>query len=439
MERVADIIKKYVKSGDRLCVGVSGGIDSMCLLHFLLSLDFLKKENIIAVNIEHGIRGEESVSDSEFVKNYCKTNNISLISKRLFVANDSLISGRSIETEARLQRKEFFDGLIRQGKADKILLAHHADDQCETVLMHIFRGSGVSGLKGMSILSGHYLRPFLVINRAQIEKYAQTNLVPYREDSTNNDVDYNRNFVRKEVLPLIRSRWQGVDGALLRLAESAAKEDEFLSASLNRDLIKCEDGVAFLALSALENDALAPRYVIETLKRLGLNEDFEYAHIKNILSLKDLKNGSSVCVVHGVKAIREYDRISFCLESEKADYNEKLAVGKTVLPVGAVNIYPCEIKPQSGRLRIDFDALPKDAVIRNRKDGDVFKPFGGKTKKLKDYLIDKKIPVRLRDSLPVIAKNERIYVVCGLEISDELKIKPNTVNAVQIDFDRCGA
>lgn len=433
MERVREILNTLPHDG-KIAIGVSGGIDSMCLLHFVLSCEGIDKSNVLVVNIEHGIRGEDSVSDSEFVENYCKTHGVGIYVKKLNVAKDAKKSGRSIETEARLQRKAVFDELLHSGRVSKVLLAHHADDQAETILMHIFRGSGLNGIKGMSIDFGGYLRPFLPLTRREIEEYAQKNDVPYVVDKTNFDINYNRNFVRNEVLPLIKKRWTGVENALIRLSEAAAKEEKFISSLIDPQLIVKSGDVVFLKLEALQNEALAPHYILKALKDFGVQCDFETTHINAVLSLKDLQNGKSVCVVHGVRALREYDRITFLREKSDCDFCLEFAAGSHVLPFGELTISPCECIPQAGKLRINADAVPDGAVIRNRKEGDIFKPYGGGSKKLKSYFIDKKVPSRIRDTFPLIAFEGRILAICGIQISDDAKLTSHTKRALEIDF-----
>lgn len=434
MEKVKETISKYIGKDEKIAVGVSGGKDSMCLLHILLYSGYPKKENIVVVNIEHGIRGKESVADTEFVEKYCRENGVNFLCRKLDVKAAARKSGRSIETEARIQRKKIFDEILTNGIADKILLAHHADDQAETILMHIFRGSGLNGLKGMSVLSGGYLRPMLSVTRAEIETYVLSHNVPYVEDATNTDTEYNRNFIRRKILPLIRERWSGADNALIRLSDAAKKEDEFLSTLIDEDKIYRKAGAVCLKLDALDNVALAPRYIIKALKEFGLEIDFENSHITAVMGLKDALNGKSVCVVHGVKAIREYDCVAFCKEEERGDYDMEFSVGEFATPDGEIRIYDCECQPCRGKLRIDADKLPPDAVIRNRRDGDVFKSYGGGTKKLKDYMIDKKIPRRLRDFYPVVACGKRVYAILGVEISDDAKIDETTKRAFELEF-----
>lgn len=434
MEKVAELIKKYISADEKLAVGVSGGKDSMCLLHFLMTSGTVNRRNLIVANVEHGIRGGQSKSDTEFVEKFCLEHDLKFISQTLDIPTDAKKSGRSIETEARLQRMRFFDSLFERGVADKIALAHHADDQCETVLMHIFRGSGLKGLKGMTVLSGHYFRPFLCLEREEIDDYAKRNAVPYVEDVTNFDDRYNRNFIRHSVLPLIRTRWPGIDKALLRLSAAAVAEDELISSLICSEWIKVIDGVAFLALEALENRAMAALYIVEAFKKAGLEYDFETTHIDSVMGLKDANNGSMICLPHNIRAIREYENIAFYNDAPRREITIPFGCGVFVLPFGKLVICECPCEPKKGELRLDYDKIAAGAVVRLRQEGDIFKPYGGGTKKLKQYLIDKKIPYRIRDRLPVIASDGKVYAVCGLEISDEVKLTPSTLRAVKIEF-----
>ncbi len=160
LEKATDILKTYA-TGRRIAVAVSGGRDSMCLLHLLTSLDFIDGKNLLVLNVEHGLRGQSSLADSEFVRRYCGKNGLKLIAERADVPSRCAESGRGEEEEARLFRREFFFRILNEGKAELVLTAHHSGDNAESVLMHILRGCGVSGLRGMDVMGGGILRPLL--------------------------------------------------------------------------------------------------------------------------------------------------------------------------------------------------------------------------------------------------------------------------------------
>ncbi len=436
MEKARCIIEKYVKKGDRVGVAVSGGADSMCLLDILTKCGCVDPCNIVVINVEHGIRGEESERDSEFVGNYALSRGLNFICEHADIPKLCKSSGRSEESEARIYRKDLFNRLLSDKKVDLIMTAHHLGDRTEGVLMHILRGSGINGLVGMGEADGKFIHPLIGVTRTEIEEYVKTHDVPFVTDSTNSDVKYTRNFLRHEVIPKINERYD-LDGALNVLSENAASDDEFITSQLDFNKIRGEGGVVYLDLSALNTHrALSSRYVFEAVKRLDRKTDFFYKHVEAVLELKDAENGKRVDLGFGLVAAREYDSITFFIDNGEKAESEVIPfeIGFTPFGSGIIEVTATDDKPQKGRLIVDADKIPEGAVVRTRSDGDTFKPYGSGTKKLKEYLIDRKIPLRIRDNLPLLCYNERVLAVFGVEIADELKVTDKTVNTYELKY-----
>ena len=430
--KAKEVISSPLKAKLRVAVAVSGGKDSTCLLHFLLNN--YDKNLLSVVHIEHGIRGEQSAHDAEFVKALCLKAGVEFALYEADIPAMAKESGRSEESEARLFRKKVFTQVIAQGKADLIALAHHELDQAETVLMHIFRGSGVNGLKGMSARDGFIIRPFIDVTKDEIDDYVNKNQIAFRQDDTNFEDKYNRNFVRNQVIPLISQRYDVVSGAL-RLSKSAGEDEDFISSFVNEDLIVLDGLEVSLPVDALKNHyAVASRYVILALKRAGLTSDLEKKHVEAVIALADKQSGSEVCLPHGYVATLDYGRVSFGIKEEQEFDSVEFAVGITSFGNGYVSVTSGgEI--QKGSLVFDGDKIPDGTVIRHRCDGDKFTPYGGGMKKLKEYLIDKKIPRRKRDALPLVCYEDKVLVVVGVEISDSVKITGSTVNRLKITYE----
>ncbi len=433
MDRAKRLIEKY-KGAGKLGVAVSGGVDSMTLLHLVLSC--VQPENVVVLNVEHGIRGEASVSDSDFVHEYAKSRGVAFIQRSVSVPKQCEASGRSEETEARLARHEFFADMLDRAVVDFVLLAHNEGDNTESVLMHVLRGAGCKGLLGMKEEDGKYLRPLLGVSRSKIEAYAAENGIPFVVDASNANSKYNRNFLRNEILPLIRKRYD-VDGAVKKLSENATADEEYICSSICfDDYVKSENDCVTLDLKAFQlAPALNSRLIFECARRLGRFCDVTAKHVDAVRSLSMAENGKRVDLGNLLTAAREYDCITFyaCDDESEADEVE-FSIGFTSFGNGAIEIYPCDAVSQKDKLIIDSDKVPYGSVIRCRRNGDVFKPFGGGTKKLKEYLIDKKIPLRKRDKMPLLCYNEKVLAIFGVEISDEVKITEKTVNAVELKF-----
>lgn len=438
MKEAVNVIKRSISGTDRLGVAVSGGADSVCLLHILATACGLERENITVLNVEHGIRGEASVSDSRFVRALAETYGVKFEGISADVPALCRESGRSEESEAREVRRAFFQKMLDDGKVDFILTAHHADDRTEGLLMHIFRGTGLKGLYGMRESDGRFIRPLIYSHRWEIEEYNRKHGLKFVSDETNSDVKYTRNWLRREIVPRLKVRYP-LDDAVNALSANAAADDAFIRSFLDFDrYISTDGGVVQLSLEAFTlHRALASRYVFEAVCRAGKQSDVEEKHIAAVLELAGRQNGKRIDIGGGIVAAREYEYVAFYAGRGEADACREaipFSQGITEFGGGLLEIFPTQPQPEKGRLVADADKIPDGAMIRYRSDGDVFRPFGGGTKKLKEYFIDKKIPGRKRDKLPLLCYNNTVLAVFGVEISDSVRITEDTVNAVELKF-----
>lgn len=405
----------------------------MCLLH--LAVETLGADRLTVVNVEHGLRGEESIRDTEFVKEECARLGVDFIGFSVDVPLLAVTRGIGEESAARIARHACFDEVISDGFTF-VMTAHHRSDNAETVLMHVLRGSGNRGLVGMTERDGYIVRPLINCTRAQIDEYCRAHSVRFVVDSTNSDVKYSRNFIRREVMPLLYERYDA-ENALVSLSKSAAEDEDFIRSQMNGDLIRRDGDEVKLDVSTLSlPHALSSRYVFDALFVVGLKTDVTRTHLCDVIALKDKPSGSEICLPHGYKALREFDEISFFFANDSVDEGEEIPfqTGMTFIGDGIAEIYPCEPKPMAGKLIIDADKVPGGSVLRRRKRGDRFRPFGGGEKKLKEYLIDKKIPLRKRDNLLLLCYNHNVLAIFGVEIADSVKISDKTINAVELKY-----
>lgn len=425
-------IEKYNLSNKKIGVGVSGGVDSMTLLTLLLSS--VKKENLTVIHIEHGIRKQTSMRDCDFVVSFCKKHNVAI---EVFHADIPTLceqSKRSEETEARLFRRAVFDKLVSEKKVDYVALAHNKNDAKESVLMHIFRGCGINGLVSMSECDGYILRPLLFTLRSEIENYAKENGVEFMHDETNDNVDYDRNYVRKVIIPAIEKRYD--TDSLIRLSQNAKEYEDYLNSQLCENEIMQIDGTVALPLRLLTFDALGSAYVMSALKKVGLNCDVESKHIAQIKELGTKENGAKINLPHSFCVAKEYEQITFYKEEEESVEEEEFAFGLTPFLDGIISVNYTDEQPQSGKQIFDADKIPYDAVFRLRRDGDVFKPYKSGTKKLKEYFIDKKIPQRLRGKIPLLCSGNEVLIVGGIEVSDNVKITEKTLQKAEFIYEK---
>ena len=428
----AKINTKLIESikNEPIAVGCSGGSDSMALLHYISTVC----TNFSVVNFEHGIRGESSVKDSEFVQNYCLNKGIECETIKLNTLDVALELGLTVEESARKLRYEYFNKIINSGKVKYVLLAHHKQDQVETILMRIFRGTGIDGLVGIKEQSGGIIRPFINLDKQDIMQYIKENDIPYVDDETNLDVRYTRNFIRHSILPLVKEKYPKVEDSICRLSEIAEGVDSYFDSLVTVN--KIDDNT--ISIPLLDCKEVFRKSVKRAYLMLGITQDIEYRHYNLIDNLQQLGNGKSLKMPYGTTAYKEYDNIVIVKDKTVADINVlfKLPLDSAILN-DKVSIKKVEgdFNVKNG-LYFDLDKLPTDCIIRHRKEGDYFTKFGGGTKSLGDYLTDKKVPIRLRDSMLVVAKDSEVYIIIGLAISDKLKINDNSQNIYKITTEK---
>ncbi len=437
-----------IKKGDVVAVALSGGKDSVCLLDMLLSEREKLGVTVKAVNIDHGIRGETSVRDSEFVKSLCEKLGVPLYFKKLDCVSFSSENGFSTEEGARILRYKVFDEAIKSGFCDKIATAHHASDRAETVLFNILRGASPLGASGISDSSrgGKIIRPMLNLSRREIDDYAEKHNISYVVDETNLETEFTRNFLRLEVLPLIEKRFPEAEKSILRFADTLKADEEYLTETAMKSVTEKNGEISFSCDLAYPIFLRASFYA---MKKLGIQKDYEKVHGEAVYSLKNSENGKKITLPKNIFAVKDYGKITFYKIAKKEKGGQKNAF-EMPFTLGehefAGKKYKFEIvgddsvKNGVNRLIADFSKIPSAAVLRNRREGDVFRKFGGGTKKLKDYLIDKKVPSRERDKLLLLADGSNVLIICGIEISDAIKVDKTTRNVLQCilsDIDKC--
>jgi tRNA(Ile)-lysidine synthase len=428
MQNILEFIKenKLIKKGQVIGVGVSGGSDSMALVHYLSTLQDELDCEIVAIHVDHSIR-EESREEADFVIRKCKEMGIRAYKFKIDAPKLAKERNESLETAARTGRYEVFESLIKRDVIDVVALAHHQSDQVETILMHIFRGSGVAGARGMEpIRDKKYIRPMLNTTKKAIIDYVNYNGIDYVTDQSNFDNAYNRNYLRNKLMPEILERWPGAEQAIINFGKAVTEDDNYINTHIHDDAVIYENKKAFIPVSYLMyHSSVASRMIIKSLKKIGLVKDFEKKHIDMIKELAHGTNGQKIALPCNVTAIKEYDYVTLLnTTKEVVKFDAEFKCGDFEVPtLGRLVVKRVkDFTPERAVLFIDYRKVPKTARWRFRQDGDVFTKFGGGTKKLASYLIDRKVPARLRNYLPVLADGNEILVVAGVEISEKVKM-----------------
>lgn len=408
--------------GKKVCVAVSGGLDSVCLLHKMKQEEKTVGFFLSAVHVEHGIRGEESLRDCLFTEELCKRTGIPLKVVRVDCPLRAKQCGESIETAARVLRRSVFSEILSNGEADYIATAHHSADEAETILFRLIRGTSLTGVRGMSEIDGKYLKPLLKESKAELAEYAKRENLSWREDSTNAMRDATRNKLRLDVLPMLEDCFRGAANNLIRFSELAGEDDAFLyrmSEALIYSVERDNGADSGLRVRLSKEKPLFRRACLSVLKSLGVEKDYTFDSLERVFALQTSQTGKIVSFSNGVYARRQYDSIAFF-----KDGDEKNEIEYEV-------VFSSESQEGEGRtLKADADKFPDTAIVRFYREGDTFKRFGGGSKPLKKYFIDEKIPQGRRRALPLIAEADghTVYVVCGVEISDLVAVDEKTKN-----------
>lgn len=463
------MIKLAEYSNMKICVAVSGGKDSMALLHYIYKHAGEYGITLSALNCDHKIRGEVSARDSAFVKEWCALHKIPLIFFEWNANSDKT------EANARFWRlkcyltarknSENLNGLDIQpsaiytadGKwrgADAIATAHHLNDNAETVLFNLARGSALSGLDGITDVKFpaddgwlNVIRPLIACSRDEIDGYVKENNIPFVEDETNFTDVYARNKIRRNVLPELEKAVPNAAKAIYRFSRLAAEDEQYFN-----DLIQKRKLISRTAfgekIAFCEERVVFKRAAVKVIKEYFNKKDYTSEHAEILYNLQFAENGKKFGFL-GLTAYKEDGAIVidddylvyeaqegrlfkeyFGLNGNKycgqyfrvAEDESELREELEYIEKEADERFPEKVKT----LRFDFEKIPKTAVIRFMKEGDKFTKFGGGTKSLGDYFTDKKIPVRIRTQIPLIADGNEILAVGGVEISDKIKITDKT-------------
>ena len=428
IEAVADGVKNI--SSGRVAVGVSGGRDSMCLLHALVKC--VDKSRVAVVHVNHRLR-PTAQRDEDFVRDFCDRNGLEFHAVRVDVRREAENKGLTTEQAARSLRYDALFDFVKSGRADFIMTAHHALDNAESVLMHMFRGAGLDGLRGMEKLdfSRMIVRPLIDVYPVELDAYAAENGISYVTDETNLSDDADRNFLRLNVIPLIEKRYRGAVGAINELARESARACKTLDALVDRNKIVYDRGAYVIALDALEGD-VASRYVRRAVKNFSLT-DVTREQIDSVIRLFHARVGAVAELANGVKAAREATGVAVYVPRPPFAGEFPVRFGTNAIDGLAVEIRDtnADVKSVVGGI-VDAEKL-EGASLRFRRDGDVFTPCGSVGKKLKQFFTDKKIPNRIKDRTPLICRGNEVLVVVGMQISDKVKVTDGTKRRAAVE------
>ena len=441
--------------GEKIVVGVSGGPDSLALLYVLFHLQDELDFTLHVAHLDHKFRGAESAADADFVKEQSRKLSIAFTIETIGVPNIIRLNKLSSEDGARQVRYQFYDRVAKKVGAAKVALGHNADDQAETMLMRLFRGSGSQGLSGIpKMRDGKYIRPLLSSSREEIEKFLSDLGLSPRQDSSNQKPIYLRNKIRLELLPLLEAEYNpNIKNVLCRTAEILRSESELLDRiaeeTLSACLITCNPSIVEISIDNFQEQHLAIqrrilRFCITNVA--GDICDVHFERIESILALiSNNKPNCTLILPNNVEVIKSYDELIIRqtkLDDEFSAFEYELNVpGITELPelksiiVTKLN-ENCIVESQNQFQEVfDFEKVKQPLWVRNRRSGDRFHPLGmSGEKKLKNFFIDAKVPKNLRDQIPILVSGDEIIWIVGYRMSDRFKITNSTRQKLAVSF-----
>jgi tRNA(Ile)-lysidine synthase len=465
-ERVFEFIREHrlITEGGKLVIAVSGGPDSVCLLHILLALRDKIGITLHVAHLNHGLRGAESDADASYVAGLVQRLDLPATVEQRDVPAYRRNKRLSLEEAAREVRYNFLAEMAKAIGADSVAVGHTLDDHIETILMHLIRGSGTRGLRGLQPSSRWrsgktsltVLRPLLEVSREETAAYCRRYRLKPRLDTSNLSLSPLRNRIRQQLIPLLEGYNPQVIDALLRTARIAADDLAVLeedALKLGRNVVKEQgntvilDKEGFLKLpTALQRHLL--RSAIE--KRLGNLMDIESRHIEEIMAARHKPAGKVITLPYGLLFAIEYDR--YLLGSDPAELSPLPAMereyelripGATALPgwrVKADVIRQKQVLAEGNSYiaYFDLDWTGRKLAIRPRRPGDRFQPLGmSQPKKLNEFMIDSKIPRAWRRLVPIVCSPEQVIWVVGWRIDERAKVTENTRNVLRLEVMRC--
>ena len=444
--RTADYIREnaLLAPGERVVCALSGGCDSVCLLLLMTTLkDELELDGIFALHVHHGIRGEEADRDEAFCRRLCEQLGVPLSVRHEDIPGIAAESGESQEEAGRRRRLEIFAGEAKRLDA-KIAAAHHLGDQAETLLLNLIRGTGPAGLAGMRPAREDgrgftLIRPLLWAERSEIEAYVRSRGTGWCEDSTNASGENARSFLRQEILPRLEAFRPGSARRIAALAGKQARQEDFLDRLAEETLSRLlrTDGTLDAEPLRREDPVLRQRVLAVWLAKNGGLKDVGQTHYEALEDLLSGGSGRKTDLPGGRTVIREQEGLCAVMRAAagknasaecRADLSDRFET--RLFPAGKNPAYP---KKEYTKW-LDYDTITEPLCFRTRKKGDYLILPGGGRQSLQDFFVNEKVPLGLRDEIPLAASGSRVLWVVGHRICAAAKITEATKTIIEIRY-----
>lgn len=454
-----------IRPGDRIVAGVSGGADSVCLLFVLLEYAEQIPLQLAVVHVDHGLRGD-SGEDAEFVEELCRQKGVPFYLKKADVKALAAQEKLSLEEAGRKLRYSAFREAAEAFGANRIAVAHNGNDRAETMLFHLFRGSGIKGLCGIPPTREEIVRPLLCLERHEIESYLDERGLAYRTDSTNLEDGYTRNRIRHHILPYAeREISAGTVAHMCRTADILSETEEYLALQTARARQDCVEAspedracrVVDVGRFGQQHITLRKRLLLALMEELAPGiRDIRAVHVEEVLSLFEKEGTPRVDLPCGIRAVRRYDKV-FLERAKEPDgkicealyCQVTLPSGETPKPLyfdlgngllAEISVFFSKSGQKIPTNRytkwFNCDKIKKSLVFRFRRTGDFLSIADGRGevrhKSLKEYMITEKIPREIRQSMPILAEEDHVLWLIGYRIGEYYKVDGNTKRILQV-------
>ncbi|MBO4562942.1 MAG: tRNA lysidine(34) synthetase TilS [Clostridia bacterium] len=442
-------VERYIEenellpNGSSVLVGLSGGADSVALLTVLCKLAPRHGWTVRAAHFNHGIRGVGAEEDELFCRDLCEDRGVPCYFETGDVPAYARDNGLSIETAGRILRYEFLERMREKTGCGAVAVGHHMDDNAESILLHLVRGSGLAGLVGIKPKRDCIIRPLLGVRKKEIEDFLETEGVLHCTDETNLLPEGSRNRMRLDVLPYLEKHINpAVVPTLCGMSELLAQDEAYLAEEAKKayDAAKCERGLLRKPVDALPYP-IKTRVIRMALADAGAIVDIERVHVEAVAELLKARTGARLTLPR-IEAWTSYDLIKFGNPKPAEPFNIQLREGMISTPAGFMRVVVTKgtegFRKSSDVCFLDMDKMEQlngAPVIRTRQKGDRFQPVGSPGgRKLKEYLIDRKVERDKRDQIPLIACGSEVLYVAGYATSELAKVDENTEWMLKAEF-----
>ena len=442
--------KNLITRGDGIVMGVSGGADSVALLLLLDSLKLKYNLSLYVVHVHHGLRAEAD-AEAEYVQSLCEERNIPFFLKKADIKALSKELKIGTEDAGRKVRYETFDEVLRQVGAHKIAVAHNCNDRAETMLFNLARGTGIKGLVSIPEKRDNIIRPLLFATRAQIEEFLGRAGIKYCTDASNLTDDYARNRIRNNIIPALE---EGINsGAVLHMFETAEQlsglyafagkccDEAFTETVVSESATQISfDKEKLLTMDEYLQSMLIKRAIDRLVPG---NRDITHTHLQDVQGLLSKEGTRTVNLPYGITAVSSYTVLSLTTEDRVADAFPTVRIVTDNVPVKvsgytvAAEVFDAYEGLDYGKNEctkyFDYDKIKDVLLFRKRETGDLISvTSSGGSKKLKDFMIDVKIPADIRDSVPILASGNDVLWVVGYRMSESYKITDETKRILKV-------